>query len=808
MRRSAAMLGVLISCGIAARAQPVQGDLKSVGFEAATATRHVIREGCWFPILCHLNKPGTEHFQGRLSVEFEDLDGDRVEFVEAPVTVTGGGDMKRVWCYASTPYRNAIAEVKVAIYDDQGNPIPAGSRLEKSVELISSDTMLILDLSESPTIPTRYDAGSNMYLTMNWGQRNYYRPICLARLPARELPDRWLGLEGCDVVIWDDPNPDETNPDQLAALVQWVRNGGQLVIGVGPSWSKVFKSALADILPIRGERPPNPTLRLSSFARLRLGDKPSFENPVVLAPSDLVPGALAPVADILPDGTVTNLVSLRHVGSGRVIALPARIRDLTAGGAKPEFYASLLDVNPHTEAFKKNEAESHELRLRASAAVELAPRLLEPIEFRRTASLLLFGAFAFVAVYILLSTLVAWLWLRRESLTHLAWSVFAGFAVVGGLASLGAVGTLQGCNDRVASVSLLDLEAGSVDARGRVLFGYKRTVRDNVDVSLPGDANFIRPLTPAADILSSYATPERYRALAGKSLLEQVPLRATLKQFEAFWSGPVSGPIRTSLVLDRATGRVTPDSWIQNDMDHELLGGYLLYIDPRLQDLIRGDGVPYRIAGREVRGREGEVVLKYLGSERVPAATHVLAVRLGPLAPGTKTTGLGRAEYEFHDRELAKWTIPSPRDRDPRTEPVLPTLWTHQIFDWIDGASGALLGRPVNATDANWSAFLLASTRNLYLHTRKDADFDQVGLPITTDGLPNVDVTHWLTRGSAVLLLLSNRPGPATLHADGEPIPTRDGRTLYRVRVPVTYTGSPPRATESRGPDRLPGEAP
>ena len=47
---------------IAAKAQPVQGDVRSVGF--ATGSFRVVREGQWFPVLVYLNVPGSELFTG------------------------------------------------------------------------------------------------------------------------------------------------------------------------------------------------------------------------------------------------------------------------------------------------------------------------------------------------------------------------------------------------------------------------------------------------------------------------------------------------------------------------------------------------------------------------------------------------------------------------------------------------------------------------------------------------------------------------------------------------------------------------
>jgi len=112
-------------------------------------------------------------------------------------------------------------------------------------------------------------------------------------------------------------------------------------------------------------------------------------------------------------------------------------------------------------------------------------------------------------------------------------------------------------------------------------------------------------------------------------------------------------------------------------------------------------------------------------------------------------------------------------------------------------------------------AALVVSTRNFYLHVKEAKDkFEQTNnLPITTDGLMDVDVCHWLMQGSVkgsgdrpdvltgqgVLLLGCGAPGPAELQRDGKAVKSTRGAGLYRVRVPLQLTGTPPAGPPQMG---------
>ena len=775
--------GLITLCGThPAQAQPVQGDVVSVGFQAAVPSRYVVKYGRWFPILLQLNAQGSRNYDVQLRCERVDLDGDRVDYVEPHVALTPEAGVKRVWCYAVTIKENSGENLNIDIVDADGvriHTIPA-----PAFESIGNDTDLILDISAKRfTALDRINSPAENYTGHAWGRQDYYNAICVATLAATDLPDRWYGLDAVDVVVWDDPDPDALSIGQLDALIQWVRNGGQLVVGVGAASAKIQQSALAEIMPLTFNQSPAELQRLDTFRRQFDTLEESFSAPIPVAMGQPAQDALVTFRDSLPDNRVLNLIALRCVGSGRVIASAAYLRDLA--GLRPAtdpFFHEFFDLNRFETPFKTKETED---MVMFGGTRDLYGSIMDTIDFRRSASALVLAAFAFVAAYILLATFGAWNWLKRHNLTTMSWSTFAVFAIAASALSIAAVTLTRGVTGAVHSSGFVDLQANASDARARTYFGYKSNRRQRVDLSVPGEQNAMCGLATSAALTRLFTTPERYEALPARAELLGTPLRATLKQFQAFWCGATDGRISAALSADRGTGKISLDSWIQNELGVDVYDGYLLYIDPRLSD--RDGGVPYRVAGLNQRNDRPTMSNKVWDNEKVPPAFNVLALRLPPLGAGGRADQLGRnQEYGRYDDAYYRWS--SQEKPDPKDEPWLPTLHALQVESWGDSLTSGLLGGSLDRTDR---AALLASTRRLYLHNNNPQGFQTVGRPLNTDGLADHDVMHWLTRGQAVLLLLSDRPGPAVLDVNGTPKESNEGRTLYRVRVPIQYSGRP-----------------
>jgi hypothetical protein len=178
-----------------------------------------------------------------------------------------------------------------------------------------------------------------------------------------------------------------------------------------------------------------------------------------------------------------------------------------------------------------------------------------------------------------------------------------------------------------------------------------------------------------------------------------------------------------------------------------------------------------------VNSQTGSRLAKFKKLKDVPAAANVLVVKVPPIGVSAQVGNLGAPQYAEVDRDVAAWLAKN--DDNPLNQPELRTLFDVHS-EWI----GSLV--TPSFADSTLVAGLLLSTRNLYVNCAAQ-DFKTAIHRLNTDGLLDRDVTHWLLRGQAVLLLAADDGGPAQLNMDGKPAKTRSGFTLYRVRCPLAY---------------------
>ncbi len=768
-------VGAILAAAPLSLAQPVRGDVVAVGFGATSETGRVARPGQWIPILCDLQVQGSQHFQGELACEMEDLDGDRVSFRQSPVVLTGGGAGKRVWLYV-TGVGDIPREVDVISSD--------GAKITTldvpQVDMLSDNALFILDISERPV--ARLD---RLQTSAMWGgemgDREYYRPIAVGRSPANELPDQWYGLESVDAIVWDKPDPAVLNPAQTAALIGWVKRGGRLVVGVGDAWPRLRESPLAEIVPLRGEEPSVTAASLQfptevAFAR---DGKLEFESAIPVCTAKPIRGQPV-VGAWIPGGEGVSLIVMDTIGAGRVTTVATGLSDLlrpmTSVLVSRPFFMTCFDLNQMKADWIKKEQEVY---FQAEREERLYPRITAPVDFASTGAVLRMGAIGFVILYIFLATGATWWWLNRRSMTTLSWSAFAACAVIASVLSLGMVAATRGFT-RVHGVAFYNMVAGEKQAAGPVWFGYRSPTRQEIDLSMPGEGNYLRAMSQPGRLESRYATPERYAAYVSQALLKNTPMRASLKQFEGYRDGPIDGSVLAQIVIDRGSGQVRPESWILNDLPVPVSDGWLLYLDPRYVD--RTDS--FRPFGAEKNHRNIDAI----------AAENVLAIRVGEIKTGGRNAeALGKPEYDAWRSQMNRWLTTGGK---PVDQPDLPTLRDRHLDTWMATLTSIAFK---TSADEFRASVMLASTRNLYLHLTRDQK--SLGRRMDATGMVDRDISHWLTRDQAVLVLFSERPGPAGLHRGGQPLETSEGMSVWRIRAPISLVGSPAPATP-------PGELP
>ena len=76
------------------------------------------------------------------------------------------------------------------------------------------------------------------------------RRVLLSLVSPTDMPDRWIGYNVVDILIWRQPDPTGMDPAQLEALAHFVGMGGTLVVPVTDHWQPVRDSALERLLPV------------------------------------------------------------------------------------------------------------------------------------------------------------------------------------------------------------------------------------------------------------------------------------------------------------------------------------------------------------------------------------------------------------------------------------------------------------------------------------------------------------------------------------------------------------------------------
>ncbi len=573
----------------------LRGRVVYVGFPGSGASdyeqgAHHYRPGTWTPVLVELANDERDRFEGVIEVRQPDRDRDEVlarrevvvqgtrrYFLYVPAGLSQQGENFRVRVYTST---GQFAE----LHDDQGRPVrellPPGQLMQTP-----PGYRVILDISPVPLTLLKE-------LLRDEQARD---DLVVARSSPGDLPDAAAGLDLADVIIWDGADPSILDLPQRSALLEWTRRGGTLILAVSRNWELVNREGFREILPVtlRGiETMTEPPAWLSEWLGVGAfdGQGGRLDPPLTYCPvrrQDLLAGAtiLVPAVQSTAEAGEASsddllLVARRPCGRGEVVLVAAELRDLLqASRRKVAMLGELLSV--------RRQPADPDPGMGWRVEVDLFGFITRMTSFGVTAWLYLFVAIAFVIVYLLIATAGSWAWLRRRRIERHAWVAFAGVALAASLVSIVAVRWLRGIGYRVQEVSVVDGRAGTEEATAVSFLGLKAPAHIRVDLRVPRDAAApdrltepfcsIRALPPVSDRTDGFAAADRYEAVAALGQLRSLPLRATLKQFEAHWQGQLEGRLDGALYrLRQGTIELRPDSWLQNNLGTDLTNCWLV----------------------------------------------------------------------------------------------------------------------------------------------------------------------------------------------------------------------------------------
>ncbi len=729
----------------------------------------MIRPGTWTPIIVDLSLLDQSGFDGTLRTAQLDNDGDEgFDSVEVHLLAQTGGT-QRVCLYTMANPLRSQGRFTVELRDMEGETVEVVSQGELTRRArpaqrpvtIEPDNLFILSVS-SGTIGRVVDLISP-------DQENIFvRRITIGHMSPTDLPELWLGLEAVDCIVWDEARPEDLTERQLEALIEWVGNGGRLLIFASrTAGSLAGTKSIKAVLPVDlGEVvavDDLPEVR-SRLLQASSGDK-GYAPPVPVVRCTLREGSSLIQGE---EAIGSDLVTRRSVGLGQVIFTGITQRDLfSAPGRAAYFYTKVFHL------CRKADPEVAPPEPRS-----LFADVVGAVSFAQSGGLYLFIAGCCSIGYVLLATFGSWRFLGTRGWRHHSWSAFALVGLVVSFLSVIAVNSAQGFGQRLHQLSIVDAEAGESYGRATAFFGLKTGLDRQLDVWLPSDPAgavepgptncFLRPIPPGNDpreALSSYADPQEYRLVPGSAVVEDVRIRATLKQFEGRWQGRIGGQVTGEITVKRISTpwdwRFTEDSYIVNDLGVDLKRCYLLHTlfdiedswDDRDQEIyaymigdLPADGTKVLLAPRcYIQAYEDKAVLKEMKKHLLPEEQKDWSRPFETALRGLQTGRGSKASLAFGEEQHALLLLSTLGDFTP-----LPgSGWRGEV---------------------TWSRDRL---RRLDLHERLDKD-------------------------SVFLIGFADDPGPVRLfNRQGdrpykicEPDPKRSW-TMYRIRIPITVLGGP-----------------
>lgn len=163
--------------------------------------------------------------------------------------------------------------------------------------------------------------------------------VTLLSASLENLPARWFGYQQIDLIILGSARPDELLPGQWAALRNWVRQGGTIILASGAMLEPLLNGPLADLAGVRcvGAHP------VDAFTVPALSDSPvQLPQPLPMAHLAVTDAKVLFEVDSLP------LLTARTCGQGRVLTLALPIGALESPRLHDIFsrIGSLLKTDP------------------------------------------------------------------------------------------------------------------------------------------------------------------------------------------------------------------------------------------------------------------------------------------------------------------------------------------------------------------------------------------------------------------------------------------------------------------------------
>ncbi len=506
--------------------------------------------------------------------EVPNAEGDIAEYGRSVVLNPGSREL--LWLYAPlSPHTQDGTRWTVRVFEERdgrrrrelgGDPRISPARIGSA--RIELDTGMIAVVGRARM---RLEDYSN-----TWNRRTnppgaHESTRIISGIAPQAMPDRWEGLSAFEAVIWSDALPQQLRVDSAAALRQYVRRGGHLVIilpEAGNPWGlgSMGETWLDDLLPGQAPRKDDGVMLsalMPTLSKTRLPPVRDFELSVrvfkdIGGSFDAIDNRYEPLV-ALGDGRVIAVQRLVDFGRITIIGVDLTSQRL-ASMRLPQadaFWNRILgrrsDTPQPNELLVMDETDPRMLTRGSANEVSIGDgRLLQHINKSGQASLGLLAAALLFGTYWLVAGPVGFFVLKQKRISRHSWLAFAATAGIFTAVAWGGVRLFRQADIEFRHVTFLDHVVRPATSLGSEPH-YQRAVSwgslylptyGTIDVSIesdPGESGQNLLFTweaPPPDQPDRFPNVDRYMIDVGRSPADYtLPVRATATQLYMNWMG-------------------------------------------------------------------------------------------------------------------------------------------------------------------------------------------------------------------------------------------------------------------------------
>ncbi|RUL81328.1 hypothetical protein, partial [Tautonia sociabilis] len=424
--------------------------------------------GTWTPVRVDL-QAGPSRFSGLLRLEVPD-DGGVPTFVSRRVEVPARST-ESFLCYVRPG--DATVRVRVEVRDERGRRRDVAE--QDSAMWLQPDQVVLGVIGQPggvdllPSLPEFQGADASQPSRLS---------VCRLRVPEG-IPDRWYGYDALEALVLDlnaEGALEALQDFRSQPLMQWVRNGGHLVlVGGFARWQVAADpgGVLRELLPALPTDRPTETGDLGTIESFVGSITPitTPERPVSVTTFEPIEGRGAQV--LLADRSVGGPVIVRGpYGLGRVtmVGLSVDERPFVDWPDRKVFWSSVLDLGGRETAAidlaRSGAFTDYEVR-------DLSSYLHRALEQFEGVRLVPFGwVAAFVFLYILLIGPGDYFFLKRVlKRMELTWITFPTIVVAVSLVAYITAYRVKGTDLRINRVDVIDVDQGFGDGERHLARG-------------------------------------------------------------------------------------------------------------------------------------------------------------------------------------------------------------------------------------------------------------------------------------------------------------------------------------------------